>query len=360
MQLAARLSPELYLVVSQPLDRLDQSIRAAWSFFLLVAGVLLVAGIAAVFLFAGTLVRPILDLTVLARRIAALDFSARFARDRNDEIGSLGASVNAIAERLSGTISDLSAANRDIKREMGRQQELLAAVAHEFKTPAGLVRGYAEALKLGMFGSIGEREDLAEVIIREADHLGRLVQDLGAITAPEGRPLSLTLARMDLGAVVARAVARFAKEASVRDVNIRFDPAPRAEAVVDEDRVVQVLDNLLSNAVRCTPPAGLITARLVEQADALRLEVENDGQPIPEEAIPRLFEPFFRVDASRSRRSGGSGLGLAVVKAIVVAHRGSCGARNTSRGALFWVSFPRQPRAAAPGVSTGVSSPPGS
>jgi signal transduction histidine kinase len=343
VQLAARLSPELFLVVSQPLDRLQQNVRAASGFFLAAAGILLVAEIAAVFLVAGTLVRPILDLTGLARRISALDFSARFGRRRNDEIGSLGASVNAMAEQLSRTIHDLSVANEDIHREMGRQQELLAAVSHEFKTPAGLVRGYAEALKLGMFTSDAERADLAEVIIREADHLDRLVQDLSAITAPDGRPLALSPAPMDFGAVVSRAAARFAQEATGRNIDIRLDPAPRAVAVLDEDRVVQVLDNLLANAVRYTPEAGAVTVRVMEDdGNALRLEVENDGLPIPEEFLPRLFEPFFRVDPSRSRRSGGSGLGLAVVKAIMNAHGGACGARNTGRGVLFWATFPRK------------------
>jgi signal transduction histidine kinase len=348
VQLAARLGGGWFLVVSQPMDRLRQNIQAASGFFLAVAVVLLAAEIAAVFLAAGTLVRPILDLTGLARRIAALDFGARFSRRRSDEIGSLGASVNAMAEKLSQTIGELSVANEDIRREMGRQQDLLAAVSHEFKTPAGLVRGYAEALKLGLFRSEAEREELAEVIIREADHLDRLVQDLAAITAPAGKPLSLSPTEVDLSALVARAVARFGQEAPARNVDIRLEAAASATAVVDEHRVVQVIDNLLVNAVRHTPEAGTITVRVAGHAEGLRLEVENDGAPIGEEHLPRLFEPFYRADPSRSRKSGGSGLGLAVVKAIASAHGGSCGVHNTARGALFWVTFPGQGPAAGP------------
>jgi len=135
-------------------------------------------------------------------------------------------------------------------------------------------------------------------------------------------------APLDLTNVAARAVSRFSLAAREKRVEIRLEQAGAATAVIDEDRVLQVLDNLLSNAVRHTPEGSTVVVRIAAEADAVRLEVANDGAPIPDEHLPRLFEPFFRSDPSRSRRSGGSGLGLTVVKAITSAHGGTCGART--------------------------------
>ena len=332
-----------YLVLTQPMDRLRHTLRVASGFSVLVAAVLFVVEAIVAFVAAGSLVRPIIELTGIARRMAALDFAGRWGKARDDEIGSLGASVDHMADELSGTIRELSAANRRVLDEMDRQRELLAAVSHEFKTPAGLMRGYAEAIKLGLYKSDEERTELADVIIRESDHLDRLVRDLAAITSTGARPLSISTGLVDLSELAGRGVSRFRAAARGAKARLLLEEAPGLDAAVvaDGDRVVQVLDNFLSNAVRHVRASGRVVVRVLADAGTVSLEVENEGDGVPEDALPRLFEPFFRTDASRSRDGGGSGLGLAVVKAIMTAHGGDCAVRNTADGVLFRAAFPR-------------------
>jgi signal transduction histidine kinase len=349
VELAAMLAQGNYLVVSQPLDRLRQSVRIASAFFFAVAVAMLLLEVAVAFVAAGSLTGPIIGLTAIAQRIAALDFSQRWGVKRNDELGILGSSVDTMAGELARTIAALSAANEAVRGEMERQRAFLGAVAHEFKTPAGLVRGYAEALKLGLFSSDTERGELADVIIREAEHLDRLVQDLMTIVSPDGGRLRIAAKTMDLARTAAGAAARFSIAAQAKEVRIVLEAPDSAIIVADEDRVIEILDNYLSNALRHAKPDGFIAVRILETGAAVRIEVGNQGEAIPDGQLGRVFEPFYRTDASRSRDKGGAGLGLAVVKAIVEAHGGGCGASNTDQGPLFWAELPK----GGPAVQTG-------
>lgn len=348
IQLVAGLGDGRYLVVTQALEYLRRNIATASRFILLAGGLVLLLEFAIVLVLSGSITRPILGLSEVARRVAAHDFSARFEHSRNDELGLLGDSINTMASSLDRSIDELTAANSELALKIRTREDFLAGASHELKTPVGLVRGYAEAIRLGLFSSEQERDELADIILKEADHLDRLVRDLSEIAALDDVSLgvgsarsvargTLMLEEADLSGAVSVAVARFRMKARDKGVALIFAGSGPLPASFDHDRIVQVVDNLLSNALRHTPGGGSIEVRL---SGALRLEVENSGNQVPEELLPGLFEPFYRVDASRTRGSGGSGLGLAVVRSIVLAHGGTCGARNVPGGFLVWVELP--------------------
>jgi signal transduction histidine kinase len=182
------------------------------------------------------------------------------------------------------------------------------------------------------------------VILKEADHLDRLVRDLARIAAFGGSGRTVALVEGDLFEALSNAAARFALAAKEHRVSIGLEGQGPLPARFDPDRFVQIADNLLSNAIRYTREGGVIAVRAAPEGDSIRVEVENSGDPIPDRHLPNLFEPFYRADPSRARKSGGTGLGLALVKSLVEAHGGSCGVRNTSMGASFWVLIPRGPR----------------
>lgn len=340
IMLASRLAEGRFLVITQPLEELRRNIAAASPFFLGVGALVLVLALAAVLAFSARLSGPILELSEVARRVAAADYGARYSGSRDDELGVLGDSLNEMAEALSRSIEGLSAANRALGAKVEAQEAFIAGASHELKTPVGLVRGYAEAIQLGLYSSDAERNELAEIILKEAEHLDRLVGDLASIAASSGGGRSLSLEEADLGLILAEAIGRFSLQAAEKGFSIRLDRGPSLEVLVDRHRIVQVADNLLSNAARHVREGGTISVRAFRKAGEALVEVENEGPPIPEEHLAKLFEPFYRADPSRSRSSGGTGLGLAVLKGIVTAHGGSCGVRNASGGPVFWFSLP--------------------
>ncbi|MCX7024271.1 MAG: HAMP domain-containing sensor histidine kinase [Spirochaetes bacterium] len=341
IQLVARLEPGRYLVVTQPLDRLRRDMAIASRFLLLVGALVLVLEFGIVLLLSGRMARPILELSEVARRVAGNDLAARYRHSRNDELGILGDSLNAMAAALARNIGELTAANRGLALEVKAQEDFIAGASHELKTPVGLMRGYAEAIQLGLYGTDAERDELADVILKEADHLDRLVRDLAQIAALGGTGSSLLPAEGDLFDTVSRAVSRFAHAAREKGVALGITGRGPIAARFDHDRILQVVDNLLSNGLRHAPEGGAIAVSVASMEGEALVEVENTGEPVPDAHLPHLFEPFYRVDASRSRGSGGSGLGLAVVRSVVEAHGGTCGIRNTRTGVAAWVRLPR-------------------
>ena len=237
-----------------------------------------------------------------AHRIAAGDIKVRHVRTRQDELGDLGDSLNAMASSLAKNI---------------------------------------DALKLGLNATEQEREEFVEIILKESDHLGRLVNDLVQTAELRDSEVSLATVEGDLRAVFSDAVARFALPTQAKRVSIDVPGGGLVWMRFDPDRIVQVVDNLMSNALRHTPEGGLITVRVDASPGQVSMEVENTGDGIPEAQLRNLFEPFYRTDKARSRKHGGMGLGLTIVKGAVHAHGGTCEARNSGQGVIFRVVLPR-------------------
>jgi two-component system OmpR family sensor kinase len=222
----------------------------------------------------------------------------------------------------------------------GRLRRFLADASHELRTPLTSIRGYAEIFDLGA----RERpEDLATAMhhIRdEADRMNVLVDDL-LLLARLDRERPLDLGSIDLVPVVTRAVAAVRAVAPDHPVSL---VAP-AEVMVtgDSERLRQVVDNLLVNAVRHSPEGAPVEMRVIAGGTNVVVEVADHGPGVLPEDADRIFEPFFRADSSRARATGGAGLGLAIVAAIARAHGGAVGVRaNRDGGALFWVRLPVQ------------------
>ena len=342
VQLVGRLDERSYIVITQPLEQLRASARVANSFSLIIGALMMAVGSFAVLLLSRRVTRPILEITGIASAIAHLDFSRRYRGRGRDELGLLGESINTISERLSGTISELRSANDQLRIEMQLHKRFLASVSHEFKTPVGLIRGYAESLALGMLDSPKDREDVAGIIVRESDRLAALVNDIMYVMRMDSRALPLEIAELDVGALLREAAERFAAEAGKRRAALQVDSREGLRVRADEKRIKQVLGNLLSNAVRHVSEDGVIRLTGTEDGTTIRLEVFNSGPQIPEAHLGRLFEPFYRVEEDRSRDRGGSGLGLSIVRAIVSAHGGSCAVHNSEGGVLFRVVLPRE------------------
>lgn len=276
--------------------------------------------------------RPLVDIERTAGAIASGDLSRRVDReDETTEVGRLGASLNVMLETIEHSFNEQVASEN-------RLRQFLADASHELRTPVTSIRGYAELFRRGA----AERpDDLALAMRRiedESVRMGSLVDDLLLLARlDQGRPLEQE--PVDLAIVAADGVAD--AEILAPDRQITLDVEGPLMVLGDDQRLRQVVSNLMQNAIRYTDPGVTITVSATTTDHKVALSIHDEGDGIDPEYLPRLFERFYRADPSRTRGSGGSGLGLSIVASIAEAHGGSVEAASTvGEGSTFTVILP--------------------
>ena len=320
------------LIVAAPLTDVEATLHAmVWTELGVTAGVLILALLAGLWLVRRSL-RPLDEMADTAGEIAAgqLDRRVPVGGD-NTEVGRLGLALNGMLGRIEGAFAEKEASEARLRRFVGD-------ASHELRTPLTSIRGYAELFRRG---ADRRPEDLAKVMYRieeEATRMGLLVDDLLLLARlDQGRPLEDE--EFDLSALVTDAV----DAAQVVEPDRTFSTELAGPLVLrgDRNRLRQVMDNLLGNVRMHTPTGAPARVRLFREAGSAVLEVEDNGPGLDPEGAERVFERFYRADTARTHESGGAGLGLSIVHAIVTAHGGSVTVSNRPEGgAIFRVAIP--------------------
>ncbi|HIQ01263.1 MAG TPA: GAF domain-containing sensor histidine kinase, partial [Anaerolineales bacterium] len=222
------------------------------------------------------------------------------------------------------------------------KDEIVQNVSHELRTPLAFIKGYVELMRSGELGPLTpEQEQGLEVVARRTDHLTRLVNDFVTLQVVSWETLNLRM--VDMGRLARTAVEDCRSAAGQNGIAVREEiPLALPSVLADPDRIGQVLDNLLTNAIKFSPRGGTITVRVREAGEWLRVEVSDTGIGIPADKLSRVFERFYQVDGTSRRRFGGAGLGLAIVKQIVEAHGGEVGVESTvGKGSTFYFTLPK-------------------
>ena len=290
--------------------------------------------------------RPLAEMERAAGAIAGGDLSRRVEpAETKTEVGRLGLALNAMLARIEQAFAERRASEERLRR-------FAADASHELRTPLTSVRGYAELFRRGASEDPEALRNAMRRIEEESERMSILVEELALLARlDQRRPLD----REPVELVTIASAAVDAARVAAPDRAIDLETPSSLVAVADGPRVRQILDNLLSNADRHTPPTAAVHVRVRAEGDDAVLVVEDEGPGIPEEDAHRVFERFFRADPSRSRSSGGSGLGLSIVAALAHAHGGSTSyARAPSGGARFEVRIPRD--AASPDSARGSDS----
>ncbi len=283
-------------------------------------------------------------LLALAEAAAALrrgDYAARVEVVGGDEVAQLQADFNAMAEALEGAMADLQAERDKVAELLRSRREMVAGVSHELRTPVATARGYLESA-LGRWEDEPPptlRHDL-EVLEQEVRRLERLIDDLFTLARLDAEGLALELAPTDVGEVVRRRVEVVAPLAWERDrVEVVADlPRGLPPALADPGRLEQILANLLRNALRHTPPGGIVAVRAAMEGEGVVIVVCDTGEGIAPEAMARIWERFYRGEAARARDGSGAGLGLALVKELVEAMGGTVAVESRpGEGSCFTV-----------------------
>ena len=305
---------------------------------LLLATVLLVfAGgmaMALGYFLSSTLTHRIGMLDQAARRIAAGDLGVRIPVRGRDEMADLASTFNQMAEQLQAA----KARQQELER---MRRDLIAWAGHDLQTPLASVRAVVEALADGMV----EDPDTAQRYLKTAQKnilsLSSLIDDLFQMAQLDAGGLALERADNSLADLISDTLESFSELAARQGVELRGSVDPATDPVyMDAERIGRVLNNLVSNALRHTPSGGRVEVRAGRDGKSLRVEVMDTGEGISAEDQPNIFDRFYRGEKSRSRSTGGAGLGLAIARGIVEAHGGSIGVESDGHGARFFFTIP--------------------
>jgi signal transduction histidine kinase len=270
---------------------------------------------------------PLTRMNTTTRQIAAGDFTARVPVNTRDEVGYLARAFNRMAESLE-EIESL-------------RRTLMIDVAHELRTPLTNIRGYLEALNDRV---LPLSDNTLSLLLDETFRLVQLVEDVLQLARADASHGNLRLERTDLKEMIDTSVKSFSRQISQKSASVNVHmPKKDPTAFLDRDRIARVIRNLIDNAVRYAPEKDDIQIRIESDPQKVRIEFINNGGGLTSEDLPYIFERFYRGEKSRSRQHGGAGIGLAIVKELVEAHRGTVGAELTNGRFGIWFELPKNP-----------------
>lgn len=323
------------VVISTPLSGLKQHVDSIRGVALIGALIgIILATVLSMFV-SRKLIRPLGKMEETARHIAEGEFGRQIEVTSEDEVGRLSRSFNRMSTQLKDKIEAIEKLDR-------LRQELISDVSHELRTPLTVIQGFSEAVLDGLVKSKEQEQLYLRNIIDESERLRRLVDDLLDLKGMESAQTFKEMEYVVLNKLVQITVERLRQMADSKEINLTLT-IPEQTIIVwgNIDRLKQVLTNLLDNAIKHSEAGGTVRVLLgMENNDAF-ISVKNSGPGIPWEELDNIWERFYKVDKSRSRRGTGTGLGLSIVKKIVEMHGGRVAAESEPRqGAVFTVHLP--------------------
>lgn len=292
----------------------------------LVAG--LISGAVAILIalvLAALILRPIRELTKAAKKMAQGDLTQRVEVQGEGEFATLGQTFNQMSQ--------------SIQEAENQRMAMTADIAHELRNPLAIQRAHLEALQDGIYPL--SQENLT--LISEQNHqLTRLVEDLRTLALADAGELALNKRPLNLSQFCQETLIRFEPQAQTKRIQLTANcDSENLIVKVDKERLQQIYDNLMQNALRYTPSEGLIRLTFTKQGDHAICKIHNSGSELSEEALRHLFERFYRSERARDRSSGGTGLGLSIARKLAEAHGGSLTGKNhPSGGVVFELSLP--------------------
>lgn len=342
-----KINETQYIFSEKPLNVLHESENLV-SRYLMISGFFTVMiGALIIWLLSKKLTQPIIEIEAQANRIAAQKFGSPNQVAQNDEIGSLGVAVNQIESALSEAIGALNEANDKLKDEIENERRLeqlrrlfVSNVSHELKTPMSMIIGYADGLKYGIANNADSIQYYCDVILSESEKMNTLINDLLDMSAYQEGRLPIQLKATDLSALVGQAAELYANQAVERSLQLTSEIASDCIVSGDGFRLEQVLRNLMSNAFKHVRSEGELRLTLEREGQTAVLTVFNEGAPIREDELEAIWMSFYRGSLARENQIDGFGIGLALVKEIVLKHNGTVAVENVQSGVAFKVKLP--------------------
>ena len=347
--LAATLDNGYLLYIRIPINSIQESVKISNNFLYLMAGFAILISAVIVSYVSRKFTDPILELNSIAKKMSNLDFSHKYRiTDADDEINNLGKSINLMSDKLEGTIKQLRATNNELERDIEEKSKLdemrksfISDVSHELKTPIALIQGYSEGLLENVNTDDESRKFYAEVILDETNKMDKLVKELLELMKLEYGKREFNDTTFNIVELEKEVIRKSQMMIDEKQVEIKLETPDEINVVADDFYIEQVITNYFTNAIKHVEEVnGKKQIRIENVVDVernkVRVKVFNTGEQIPEEHINRIWNRFYKVDKSRNRKDGGTGIGLAFVKAIMSNYGNSYGVVNKEDGVEFY------------------------
>ncbi|WP_233698905.1 sensor histidine kinase [Paenibacillus profundus] len=335
------------LLVTASLQPVDEAATVILTFLPYMLIVILLLSFVGAYVYSRIIARPLIGLNVLAKKMAKLDFSADYSFQSDDEIGELAASLNELSRNLQCSMEELHQANLqltdDIKKKQEQEverREFVAMISHELKTPIAAVSGQLEAMihNIGPYRNRDKYLLQSQQITKDMEKLVHEILDISSLESHEFKP---QIRSVNVTLLVTNILENYHYFCETKHIKLASDMDANVMLQADERLLSKAVSNIVGNAVNYTRKGEEVRVHLFETEDSVQLDVLNTGACIEEDELPHLFKPFYRLEKSRSRTTGGSGLGLYIVQKVLEAHHATYKLANEPSGVMFTMSFPR-------------------
>lgn len=339
------------LYVKIPVTAIQESVRISNQALILLGMVLIIISSCVASIISKKFTEPILQLDKITKKMANLDFSEKYdKKNGSEEINALGENINEMSDKLEITIGQLRRNNDELEKDVEEKSKIdemrkqfISDVSHELKTPIGLIQGYAEGLLENVNEDEESRKFYAEVIIDEANKMDIMVKELLELMKLEYKERQFKDTKFDLTELINEEIRRETINLKDKNINLEFNNDKKNMVYADQEYIEEVVNNYLTNAIKhCEEVNGekKISICCEERKNKkIRITVFNTGKKIPEENLNKIWGRFYKVDSSRNRDAGGTGIGLALVKAIMNNYENKYGVKNLDDGVEFYADI---------------------
>lgn len=347
--LSAKLDNGYLLYIRIPVSSIEESVKISNNFLYLIAGFTILISAVVVSFISKKFTEPILELNTIARNMANLDFSHKYRiTDADDEINNLGKSINLMSEKLESTIKQLRNTNIELEKDIEEKSKIdemrksfISDVSHELKTPIALIQGYSEGLLENVNTDDENRKFYAEVILDETNKMDKLVKQLLELMKLEYGKREFSDTEFNIVELEREVVRKSKVMLEERGVEVEIDSPDEINVIADDFYIEQVITNYLTNAIKHVEEINgkkrIVMKNCVNvEKNKVRVKVFNTGSNIKEEDLTRIWNRFYKVDESRNRADGGTGIGLSFVKAIMSNYKNDYGVVNKENGVEFY------------------------
>lgn len=331
------------VMTGQPLKAVNEMSDTFLKLFPWVLLTIIIISVIGSFLCSRILAKPVQEISRISKRMSALDMTWHCDINRTDELGVLAGSLNTMAQKLNAAMGELENANcqllADIEKERKQEKQrraFFAAVSHELKTPITILKGQVESMIYGI-GDYKNKEKYLPLTLETVERMENLVKEILTVSRLTADGFQISKRPIDLSLLVRECLDTYEPLAAKKKIALNRVFMEPVTFSVDRKLFEKVISNVLSNAILYSPEGETVRITLTKEA----LTIENTGAQIPEDKMPDLFAPLTRVEESRNKQSGGSGLGLYIVKTILDLHGLSYYLQNTERGVCFTILFHR-------------------
>lgn len=328
------------------MDSIRSTVGIVNEFYIYEGIAILIGSLFFIYIFSLQITRPIIALNSIIKKMVKMDFSYRAKIKSKDELEELGGNINFLSSELEKNMGQLRLSNMKLKDEVEKRRkidelrkEFIASVTHEIKTPVTVINTHAEMLFYDLIEDKDEEKKYLKTIMSEGNNISLLLNELIKLIKLEANIVDIKMEKIYLSDLLVEESSKYKIDLEKKNTRLILDLEKDIIALGDRFKIGQVVNNILSNGVSYVEDNGELRINLKTEKNIAMIEIINTGSSIPEDQLENIWKAFYRVERSRNRKYGGTGLGLTIVSGILERHRSKFGVENIEHGVKFWFTL---------------------